>query len=209
MSAYAIPPSFGSPSVIAAVPARALHPPVVQIASGPGLLSHARKRRGSWTAGDRRSLHPKLSDPPPRTYATCAHHSRFLLCVSFLRRGHANLLCIVPTYCDDLRRVSTDRWRGVDQGRLGVESAVMREIAFTAARWWGDSARSRTPQCGGGRSHVVARLRGQVEVLGTERHCRVEFRNVGRCGDADDDVHRAAVGCRPCVARRCGASPHL
>ena len=31
------------------------------------------------------------------------------LCVSSLRRGHANLLCIVPILTDDLRRGSTDR----------------------------------------------------------------------------------------------------
>ena len=31
------------------------------------------------------------------------------LCVSSLRRGHANLLCIVPILTDDLRRGSTKR----------------------------------------------------------------------------------------------------
>ena len=34
------------------------------------------------------------------------------LCVSSLRRGHANLLCIVPILSDDLRRESTYNIRG-------------------------------------------------------------------------------------------------
>ena len=52
------------------------------------------------------------------------------LCVSSLRRGHANLLCIVPILTDDLRRVSVEqvgrklageRRRGMEPGCAGAE----------------------------------------------------------------------------------------
>ena len=32
------------------------------------------------------------------------------LCVSFLRRGHGNLLCVVPILTDDPRRESISEW---------------------------------------------------------------------------------------------------
>jgi hypothetical protein len=41
------------------------------------------------------------------------------LCVSSLRRGHANLLCIVPILTDDPRRESKQRFSKVYSRRLG------------------------------------------------------------------------------------------
>ena len=41
------------------------------------------------------------------------------LCVSSLRRGHANLLCIVPILTDDPRRESKQRLSKVCSRRLG------------------------------------------------------------------------------------------
>ena len=38
----------------------------------------------------------------------CTHVTLLDLCVSSLRRGHANLLCIVPILTDDPRRESAE-----------------------------------------------------------------------------------------------------
>ncbi len=46
-----------------------------------------------------------------RTKKKSGNTSRF--CVSSLRRGHANLLCIVPILTDDpegFRKIRTERW---------------------------------------------------------------------------------------------------
>ena len=50
------------------------------------------------------------------------------LCVSSLRRGHANLLCIVPILTDDPRRESDDT--GPTNWSVRVNWVCLREIAF-------------------------------------------------------------------------------
>lgn len=48
------------------------------------------------------------------------------LCVSSLRRGHANLLCIVPILTDDPRRESNNVSRSSTIGCIGVGDTPMR-----------------------------------------------------------------------------------
>ena len=54
--------------------------------------------------------HLSCTSPPCVRGAQCGERKKFGtlldLCVSSLRRGHANLLCIVPIFADDPRRVS-------------------------------------------------------------------------------------------------------
>ena len=60
-----------------------------------------RTRRG-WRSAARCCRRPSCRSPPPKVL-----HVTFTLldsCVSSLRRGHANLLCIVPSLTDDPRR---------------------------------------------------------------------------------------------------------
>ena len=61
---------------------------------------------GSWghTAADQKTLGPYARQ---EVYRQCKKLDTLLdLCVSSLRRGHANLLCIVPILTDDPRRES-------------------------------------------------------------------------------------------------------
>ena len=54
------------------------------------------------------------------------------LCVSSLRRGHSNLLCIVPILTDDPRRESVcDRF-----GRWGEPALIFQAFATTCDRVW-------------------------------------------------------------------------
>ena len=56
------------------------------------------------------------------------------LCVSSLRRGHANLLCIVPILTDDPRRESNGRQRGnVQVPRITVRDSG---VAAVVVRSW-------------------------------------------------------------------------
>ena len=54
------------------------------------------------------------------------------LCVSSLRRGHANLLCIVPSLTDDPRRESKGKgWDAVNENSLIISvflSAVLSGV---------------------------------------------------------------------------------
>ena len=60
-------------------------------------------------------------------------------CVSSLRRGHANLLCIVPILTDDLRRGSVVlQWQGA---YLSSVATVLAAIATGFFRKWMASAR--------------------------------------------------------------------
>ena len=62
------------------------------------------------------------------------------LCVSSLRRGHANLLCIVPIFTDVLPKEApsalvTGGRPGV--GRCGVHSrGMVADSALAASVWW-------------------------------------------------------------------------
>ena len=55
------------------------------------------------------------------------------LCVSSLRRGHANLLCIVPILTDDPRRESDTSALGSQQCAEKIAKAIGRGKVFTLA----------------------------------------------------------------------------
>ena len=63
------------------------------------------------------------------------------LCVSSLRRGHANLLCIVPILTDDLRRESTLDRRGL---------VLIGRMSCAARRWCSGCVGTRLPARGSG-----------------------------------------------------------
>ena len=63
---------------------------------------------------DSRQASRQVSRPSIQTYIQSLMSKKLVtlldLCVSSLRRGHANLLCIVPILSDDPRRESTGQW---------------------------------------------------------------------------------------------------
>ena len=78
-----------------------LHPVGISLDLGVHVARVVCTRRGSYTS--RRGL----AQPRTVRFSYCRLlHSRFV-CVSSLRRGHANLLSILPSLTDDPRTVSS------------------------------------------------------------------------------------------------------
>ena len=82
-------------------------------------------------------IHTYLYTPPPQTPAPSEPRRDAIqymftlldLCVSSLRRGHANLLCIVPILTDDPRREST-------QYNICSNARISKLISATVRAYW-------------------------------------------------------------------------
>ena len=64
-------------------------------------------------------------------FGNCYNYHRFTLldlCVSFLRRGHGNVLCIVPTITDDSRRDITS-YRITSYRRTALRDVIYRGLS--------------------------------------------------------------------------------
>ena len=84
------------------------------------VIHATRGRRIAGRAGVRREANPfRQASHKQRVNVDKKLYTLLDLCVSSLRRGHANLLCIVPILTDDPRRESeAHRWGGTGRHSL-------------------------------------------------------------------------------------------